>query len=298
MRFVTHTLLLAGLCTLSTLTASHAAAQDEGDETADTEGTAETPDEAGDPSDPEETVESGSDAAATGDAQADARSITGYDPETSPREKKGETYHFLGLRYRGIVAPQFMMSLFGADGGTTVYVHGIGPEFGIRKDNFEYILSVWYAGYFMDPTPFKGKSDPVQSWELVESDVKVIYLTADFMWSAPISEIVAFNYGLGAGIGFPFGDLRRTEIYDNGESDKRDWGICTAAGVGTAGYCEEGPKNEPTWADGGSKPIIFPWLVGQLGLRIKPHRRFALRLDLVGFGTSGFFFGVGADYGL
>jgi hypothetical protein len=54
---------------------------------------------------------------------------------------------------------------------------------------------------------------------------------------------------------------------------------------------------EPSWANGGSKPVIFPWLTLQSGLRYKMHRNFVARFDL-GFGTSGFFFGVGADYGL
>ena len=58
-----------------------------------------------------------------------------------------------------------------------------------------------------------------------------------------------------------------------------------------------GSYTEPSWADGGSKPIIFPWLVFQTGFRYKPHRNFVARLD-AGFGTSGFFFGLGADYGL
>jgi hypothetical protein len=42
---------------------------------------------------------------------------------------------------------------------------------------------------------------------------------------------------------------------------------------------------------------VFPWLALQTGIRYKPHRNFAARLDL-GVGTSGFFFGLGADYGL
>jgi hypothetical protein len=42
---------------------------------------------------------------------------------------------------------------------------------------------------------------------------------------------------------------------------------------------------------------LFPWFVLQTGLRYKPHRNFAMRFD-AGFGTSGFFLGLGADYGL
>ena len=58
-----------------------------------------------------------------------------------------------------------------------------------------------------------------------------------------------------------------------------------------------GNYKEKSWTDGGSKPILFPWFVLQTGLRYKPHRNFAARLD-AGFGTSGFFLGLGADYGL
>jgi hypothetical protein len=42
---------------------------------------------------------------------------------------------------------------------------------------------------------------------------------------------------------------------------------------------------------------LFPWFVLQTGLRYKPHKNFAARLD-AGFGTSGFFLGLGLDYGL
>jgi len=67
-------------------------------------------------------------------------------------------------------------------------------------------------------------------------------------------------------------------------------------------YCDMsndhyGDYTEKSWTDGGSKPILFPWFVLQTGLRYKPHRNFAGRLDL-GFGTSGFFLGLGLDYGI
>ena len=51
---------------------------------------------------------------------------------------------------------------------------------------------------------------------------------------------------------------------------------------------------EPSWANGGSRPIVFPWLAVQTGLRYKPHRNVVFRLDL-GVGTSAFFFGLGAE---
>jgi hypothetical protein len=58
-----------------------------------------------------------------------------------------------------------------------------------------------------------------------------------------------------------------------------------------------GDYQEPSWFGGGDKPAIMPWLALQMGLRIKPHRRFVGRLDF-GIGIGQIFFGLGADYGL
>ena len=230
--------------------------------------------------------------------------------ESSAVEEPGRTYYFVGARYRGIIIPKFMMNFFG-EGGRTVYVNGFGPEVGIRKDGFEYNLSIWYAPYSMVKTPFKASNDEIDAWEIVWSSVKVIYLTSDFLWSHEFSPEFALNYGLGAGIGFVFGDLHRNQAYPPyAGADPYRWSTCRGprdpAIVATNNnfYCDAIPDHnhygdytEPSWANGGSKPIIFPWLALQTGLRFKPHRNFVARLDL-GLGTSGFFFGLGLDYGI
>jgi hypothetical protein len=216
-------------------------------------------------------------------------------------ELPGQTYYLLGARYRAIIVPKFMMNLFG-DGGSTVVVHGGGPEFGIRKDGFETNLSVWFASYGMDETPFKANDDPEEAWEIVESEIKVLYLTGDFLWSSELSPEFAINYGLGAGFGFVFGKLFRTQAYPpGGVNDPYDYEKCEAPNdphpwCGNDNDHYSG-YDEPSWANGGSKPVLFPWLALQTGFRVKPHRNFVARLDM-GFGTSGFFFGLGADYGL
>ncbi|HVR18051.1 MAG TPA: hypothetical protein VMS65_00095 [Polyangiaceae bacterium] len=230
--------------------------------------------------------------------------------ETSPVEHKGETYRFVGLRYRALLIPSFIMGLFG-EGGDTILVHNFGPEFTIRKDEFEYSFAVTYSPYSMgagptstDQVAFKDPNDPEEAWELVTSELKVLYLTADFVWSAPISSQVSFQYGGGAGIGFVFGDLYRTQAYKEDGIYKP----CTAPGnpavavPGGAQYCGDDNDHypgytEPSWASGGSKPIIFPWIAIQTGLRWKPHRNFVGRLD-AGIGLGQFFLGVGADYGI
>lgn len=234
----------------------------------------------------------------------DSSAIADAEAGSSPVELPGKTYYAVGLRYRAVIVPKFMINLFG-DGGKTVLAHGIGPEFTIRKNAFEYNLSAWFASYAMDPTPFKGKSDGADAWEIVQSKIKILYLTADFMWSQDFAPEFAFNYGVGAGFGFVWGDLKRTQAYPGaGANNSTGQGYlpCVDRTKPDAVYCgtdnnHYGGYTEPSWASGGSKPVIFPWLTLQTGLRWKPHRNFIGRLD-AGFGTSGFFLGLGADYGL
>lgn len=231
------------------------------------------------------------------DEAADADVNAGSDAKNSPVEVAGKTYNFVGLRYRMIVIPKFMMTLFG-DGGATAVNHAVGPEFVIRKDDFEYQLSLWYAGYGLDATPFKASSDPEEAWELVTSELKIIYATVDFMWSKPIAPEFAFTYGLGAGFGIVFGDLLRTQAYKSGD----EYLPCAGVGDPNPAYCANDNDHypgykEPSWFDSGSKPVMFPWLAGQFGFRFKPHRNFAARIDM-GIGVGQFFVGLGAHYGL
>jgi hypothetical protein len=266
-----------------------AMAQDEKEETeegAAAEGDAESSEEPA-----AETDAADDSKGAVSDAKADAL--------TSPKEDKGVTYRFVGLRYRGLIVPKFMQSLFGADGGTTVYAHNIGPEFVIRKDNFEYDFSLTYTSYAFDPTPFKAATDGEDAWELVESHIKVLYLGADFLWSKPLNEQWALNYGVGAGLGIVWGDLKRVQAYKDANGDYQP---CVAEGNPNPAYCggdndHYGDYTEPSWADGGSKPIVFPWLAVQAGVRFKPHRNVQARLD-AGIAVGHVFFGLAADYGL
>jgi hypothetical protein len=236
-------------------------------------------------------------------ASKNAAAVADAEAGDSPIEEPGKTYRAVGLRYRAVIVPKFMMDLFGS-GGRTVVANGFGPEFTIRKDAFEYDFSAWYASYAMDPTPFKAKSDGADAWELVQSHIKVLYLTSDFLWSHDLAPEFAVNYGVGAGLGIVWGDLVRTQAYNPGGANTSTgdgYVACNAPGMATNdGNCAIGKHYnylEPSWANGGSKPIVFPWLVLQTGLRWKPHKNFIARLD-AGFGTSGFFLGLGADYGL
>ncbi|MGC4089988.1 MAG: hypothetical protein QM756_19285 [Polyangiaceae bacterium] len=218
------------------------------------------------------------------------------DDSSSPVEDAGKTYMFLGARYRMIIVPKFIIGMF-ADGGDTVIVHSGGPELGVRKAGFEFNVSTWLAAYSMDPTPFKAHSDGESAWELVSSNIKVLNLTLDLLWSHSFNPEFALNYGMGAGLGVVWGPLHRNQAY------RTNGGFAKCAGVNNpSNFCGSdnnhyGNYTEPSWLDGGSKPIVFPWLAVQTGLRYKPHKKFVARLD-TGFGLTGFFVGLGADYGL
>ncbi|HOU89525.1 MAG TPA: hypothetical protein PLU22_00705 [Polyangiaceae bacterium] len=295
------------------LAAGPAAAQPEDDASASDEGE-EASDEGDEASDDEP------DEAASGDRKEAARSNSAEmsdeasagsatTDDASPVELMGKNYFFVGARYRALLVPKFIPKMF-ADGGLTVAVHAFGPEFAVRKDGFEIVLSPWFANYRMKPTPFKAKDDPENAWEIAESKMKVLYLTGDFLWSHELSPVVAINFGIGAGFGVVFGKLYRQQAFPPvGASGPEDYEPCPANAAGTGPAPGAHPwcgtdndhyadYDEPSWANGGSKPNLYPWLaIPQLGLRIKPHRHFVARLD-AGFGTSGFFFGLGADYGL
>jgi hypothetical protein len=229
-----------------------------------------------------------------------------------PREDPLKRYYFLGLRVRDIVVPQFMMELF-STGGATGNVWMIGPEFTTRKDRTEVDISLMYADYGYGPAMFKGKNDADIGYEIITSDMKLVYLTFDLLIDVPLDDKGMFSFliGGGIGVGVVAGDLHRVQAYpsDGGAADPQDptkWTPCTGAGDGFGGYCDNGNNHyetggrrfsEPSWIDGGSKPAVFPWLsIPQLSFRAKPIKQLQIRAD-VGFSITGFFFGLSSGYG-
>lgn len=229
------------------------------------------------------------------------------------REDGPKRYYFLGVRFRDLVVPQFMFDLF-AKGGSTGNAWLIGPELSMRKYSIEIDIALAYADYGYGPVMFKGKSDADIAYEVVKSDLKLGYLTFDLLYEPWQSESGMFSFliGGGIGIGIVAGDLYRTQAYPtNGKPEPTDpskWTKCTGAGDGgaLAAYCDNGNNHyaksgkdypEKSWFDGGSKPVVLPWLsLPQLSFRFKPHKHFQSRLD-AGFSVTGFFFGLSAGYG-
>lgn len=234
---------------------------------------------------------------------------------TDVAEAPGKNYTFIGLRYRGNIVPKFMMNLF-VDEGKTIYSNSVGIELDLRKDGFSLIPALTFTELGTGDIIFKEKNsnEIAGNYSLVNSSMKVMYATADLLWSTPISKHFAFEYGAGFGLGVVFGDLVNNWVRydDNGplqaDSGRRFSPCVTAAPMPGTGCNRADHQNsdvdkvgnytEKSWLDGGSKPVIFPWIsVPQFGIRYKPVKNFVGRLG-IGFSLTGFWFGLSGQYGL
>lgn len=260
--------------------------------------------ESDDPASAPESEPSNENAEHANDRADAAKSASTEDPWI---EHDNRDYTFVGLRMRIIHIPKFMFGLFQADGGAPVTAPSIGAEYVTRRDGFEVDTWLTFTSYGMDDAPFKSSSDPDEAYEIVSSEIKTLTIGADFLWTKPLNDKgLSLVYGAGAGIGVVFGALRRNQSYPaNGvPGDPEDYLACPRANYDSGNYCDTendhyGDYEEPNWINGGSKPVLFPWIaIPQVGLRWKASRKFVMRLD-TGLSLPGpFFLGVSGQYGL
>jgi len=222
------------------------------------------------------------------------------------REDSHKTYRYIGARYRHTIVPKFVLNFF-ADGGSTVNVPMGGLEFGQRRDHIEYIISVDYADYSKSGLLFKGKKEPDTSYEIADSELAVIFAKIEILYDIPLDAKNHWSLlvGGGVGLGGVIGTLKRTQAYPNvtgaDPNNPEQWSRCKAAGDPASPYCDTTNNHynyaEPSWASGGSKPFVFPWIaLPHVAVRYKPMKYMQARLDLGLALSSGFYFGLGLDY--
>ncbi len=282
----------------------------------------------------EPAADTSSGAAAGGNANVAPPAATVTEEKvTDVLEQKGQSYYFLGVNYRGTIVPKFMVNMF-VDEGATFYTNTVGLSFDYRKDHFSIIPGLNFTDMSFGNVLFlqKGKADTDPgNWGVVHSDLHAIYLTVDLLWSVPIAKsgAVDFEFGFAVGLGGVFGDLWNTWVTNDpsiggaaipSATYNRNYYQCTqtpgangiAPGDGTlqtgcniqnhtnAQISKTGPGNgyrEPNWFDGGSVPVVFPWLeLPIIGFRFKPIKEFEARVN-GGFSVTGFFFNVALYYG-
>lgn len=223
--------------------------------------------------------------------------------------KKNETEYFLGMRFRDFIAPSFIFDLF-VDGGATVNVFTFGPEFTVRTGNFDIELAATYGDFSMDEVMFKSKKDEPRAYEVVSSDLKMLSITVDLLGNIALDKERKYSILIGGGVGLGgvLGNIYRSQAYPkdpNKISEERsDWVKCAAVGDPAApqngvNWCDNSNENyndhsEPSWANGGSKPFLFPYIaLPHLAFRAQPIEHLQMRVD-TGFSIYGFFFGFGA----
>ncbi len=234
-------------------------------------------------------------------------SADGPTSSSDPKEVEGKTYYFVGARYRHTFLPKWILNLFVDGGPSVVSIPSAGIEAGFRKDGFDIIGAISYADYSMKEFPFKGKSEADTAYEAVKSNLKLINITADFLWGTDFSPKFAFQYGVTAGLGIVLGDLHRNQLKPASGSapgDPNSYVHCNGPkDGGSGGYCDDsndhyGEYSDSSWFNGGKKPNLYPVFGPMIAFRYKPAKQFVARLD-GGFNLfTGFFFGIGLNYGI
>jgi hypothetical protein len=232
------------------------------------------------------------------------------------KKKDSGTAWFLGARFRDFIVPHFFFSLFASGGPSDVNIFSGGPEATMRTGNLEIDMSftVPYADYSMNEFVFKNKNEPNQAYEIISSSLKLFTFSVDLLGNIPLDKARRFSILIGGGVGISgvSGSLYRNQAYpkDFGKPDPdhaSSWTKCKMAddpaGVDPSAkvqYCDSsnnhyGKYSEPSWANGGSLPMVFPYLaLPHLAFRVEPVKYFQMRAD-TGFAFSGgFYFGFAA----
>ncbi len=217
--------------------------------------------------------------------------------------------HWLGVRFRGLFVPEFVMNIV-ADGGRTTYWPGVGVTYTARLGVVDIEPSITFTSYNLPETPFKPHGTPDTEWEILDSSLWGATASIDVLYRVAVSSSVDFRIGAGFGIGWAFvGDVHRFQAYPTGDdaSDPSTYAKCNGPNDpgGTFRYCNQLDKDaerygspDATWGDGGLRPVVYPWLsLPQLGFSFRPAPRVAIDLELAAT-LNGFLTGTALRFGL
>jgi len=252
------------------------------------------------------------------------------DPKAPPTKRvvnkggvgKGSSSIALGARFRGMIIPKFVMNAFG-EGGTTLFAPGGDLTLTAALPDVDIAVSLGYSSYRMGEVPFKPSGRPDTEYEILQSDLQAVLATVDLLWNIPLDKLkrVSFRVGGGIGVGWTFaGNLYRTQAYARSALpgdpyraqpvpvDPSEYVKCGGpnAPLGTFRFCNQLDKDsshyngytEPSWFDGGVRPLVFPWLTfPQVGISWRMAPRLTLDID-GGLTISGFMTAAGLRYEL
>ena len=219
-------------------------------------------------------------------------------------EAGGPPKWWLGAFFQGVIVPDFFLKAF-LDEAPTVGNIAVGATISNRNpEGFTWVLGLGYTGYGFDG-PFRITGDPETDTEYLNSSLGLVHLRGQLFWTAQLSKVLSFEYGVGLDLGLVVGEMRRSEAYP---LPGGGWGKCEAAGVPDGVYCEPTVNNVPTngFDEEGAHynvveervpPIAGSIMLPALALRFTPVRQVAIRLE-VAYQILQFSFGITAAYAL
>ncbi len=226
-------------------------------------------------------------------------------------KRSGANRPWIGARFRTYLIPQQVMNLVG-DGGRTVLVPGGSLVYTLGVSDPQIHLTLGYANYHLGGMPFKPHGTPDTDYEIIESTLEAAYATVEVTWMHPLDDEGdwQFNYGFGIGVGWMFrGELYRTQAYPPGlvPGDPNTYLKCDGPDrpPGSWAYCNSLDFDanhynyaEPSWAQGGKRPLIYPWLaLPLLGVSARVGKDMMIDFEAA-VTDSGFLLGAGARAGL
>lgn len=203
-------------------------------------------------------------------------------PATPPPAPENE--HWLGVGARGIVMPQFLVGAFG-EGGQTLFFPGGEVRYARRLGSVDVEPSLSIMSFGAGTFPFKPHDVPDTEWELIESDLLGMTVALDVLYRVALTDSGSVEFRVGAGFGFGwafYGEIYRWQSYpsDLQPGDPSTYKKCKGPNnpAGSYTYCNQLDKDaerygqpDPWWGDGGSRPIIYPWLsLPQTGFAFRP----------------------------
>jgi hypothetical protein len=246
------------------------------------------------------------------DPKAPVKPKVEEDDDGAGSGRSGSTSISLGGRFRGMIIPKFLMNAFG-EGGTTLFAPGGDLTFTAGLSDVDIGVSLGYTSYRMGEVPYKPRGRPDTEYEILQSDMQALVATVSLLWNIPLDKHKRWNFRIGGGIGVGWtfaGDLYRTQSYppSGAAGDPNEYVKCGGPNspLGTFRYCNQldkdathyGGYTEPSWFDGGVRPLVFPWVTfPDLGLSWRIARRTTVDLD-VGLTLSGIMTAAGVRFEL
>jgi hypothetical protein len=273
-------------------------------------------------------------AALLGDEQAlqeEQAPVEQFRESTDPYEDPKKRYLFVGGEWRYVFLPSGVLEWFLESAPSVATAGSLFGEVGYRKNGFQVTGQVgWMKLNFEGPFQLSG--DPVLDTEWLDAKFNFLMFTAAVTWSTSFTDWFALEYGLEAGFALLFGDMIRTEAYQQGGK----WHECPAwapqngltnplwpadmlpPSSAQVQYCDVPqyaggvpPATNETDEEGAHYnikakhgitnsgiPRAVPVLGPRLSLRFKPIKQLVLRVDVplpvLPFGFVG---GVAAQFG-